>query len=140
MARRLPKAFFWIDQNVIRSGVWKGLSPQARLAYVALAASCDREGVSIWSAPKLMEISGCVEREEWSARIVELEQHRLIEAVPGHVPPAIRVMEVDPPGRTDPADRESSERRAPPTLPSSPASIIVHTHTTIQMGAPTESC
>lgn len=132
MSRRLPRSFFWIDQSVIRSGVWLGLSAEARLAYVALAASCDREGLSIWSARKLMELGACPEREDWSARVSELEGCALIERLPEHSPPAIRLKELDLPSRGE----AGVEAARPAPAPASPhaAPIIVHTQTTIHLG------
>jgi len=132
MSRRLPRSFFWIDQSVIRSGAWQRLSAEARLVYVALAASCDREGLSIWSAPKLMELAACREREEWSVRCSELEGCALIERLPEHSPPAIRLKELDLLSRGD-AAAEGARPTPAPALPHA-APIIVHTQTTIHLG------
>ena len=129
--RRLPRSFFWIDQGVIRNGAWLKLSAEARLAYVAIAASCDREGLSIWSALKLMQLSASHEREDWDARVSELESQGLIERVREHCPPAIRLREFETPVRdsTPAAPKSVSVASA-----SSPAPIIVHTQTTIHIG------
>lgn len=129
MSRRLPRSFFWIDQSVIRSGAWQRLSAEARLAYVALAASCDREGLSIWSSPKLMELAACLERESWGARISELESCALVERVVDHSPPAIRLKELDSSARGDVAEAPRPSP-APPTQFTTP--IIVQT--TIHLG------
>lgn len=137
MRRRLPKSFFWIDQNIIRSGAWQRLSASSRLAYVALAASCDRDGVSIWSASKLMELSACLEREEWIASVTELENQQLIEKVPESSPPAIRLRELQTQvGRESIADAGPAPKPVPgPSTSAAP--IIVHTHTTIHLGGKT---
>lgn len=131
MSRRLPRSFFWIDQSVIRSGAWQRLSAEARLAYVALAASCDREGLSIWSAAKLMELAACRAREEWGARVSELESCALVERVPEHSPPAIRLKELDSSARSDAAE---TSRSTPALATQFAAPIVVHTQTTIHLG------
>lgn len=138
MSRRLPRSFFWMDQSVIRSGAWQRLSAEARLAYVALAASCDREGLSIWSAPKLMELAACREREEWGARISELEGCALIERVLDHSPPAIRLRELDSPARGDAVEAPRTTPASAATPPAVP--IIVHTQTTIHLGGGRQPC
>jgi hypothetical protein len=136
MSRRLPRSFFWIDQSMIRSGAWQRLSAEVRLAYVALAASCDREGLSIWSAPKLMELAACRDRDEWSARVSELESQKLIERVPESSPPAIRIMEFEAPVRGPIAEGEvpRSTASSAPSSPMAAPPIIVHTQTTIHLG------
>ena len=77
--RRIPKSFFWIDQALIRSGVWEKLSGQARLTFVALSATCDREGLSVWSAGKLQSLSATADAEAFGSSLSELEVARLIE-------------------------------------------------------------
>lgn len=77
--RRIPKSFFWIDQTLIRSGVWEKLSGQARLTFVALSATCDREGLSVWSARKLQSLSATEDVEAFGSSLSELEVARLIE-------------------------------------------------------------
>ena len=77
--RRIPKSFFWIDQALIRSGVWEKLSGQARLTFVALSATCDREGLSVWSAQKLQSLSATADAEAFGSSLSELEVARLIE-------------------------------------------------------------
>jgi hypothetical protein len=137
MRRRLPKSFFWIDQNIIRSGAWQRLSASSRLAYVALAASCDRDGISIWSASKLMELSACREREEWTANITELENQQLIEKVPESSPPAIRLRELEIQAGRDSTTDVCIAPKPVPGSSTSAAPIIVHTHTTIHLGGKT---
>ena len=128
MSRNLPRSFFWIDQHLIRSGIWLNLGAEARLTYIAIAASCDRQGISIWSRNKLMELSACKDPEEWEPRISELLDHKLIELLPENSPPAIRLIgfqsESPNTGRTGP-------HRLPDTIP---APVIVHTYTTINLG------
>ncbi len=77
--RRIPKSFFWIDQALIRTGVWEQLSAQARLTFVALSATCDREGLSVWSARKLQSLSATEDAEVFGSSLSELEVARLIE-------------------------------------------------------------
>jgi len=136
MSRRLPRSFFWIDQNVIRSGAWLRLSAEARLAYISIAASCDREGLSIWSVPKLMALSGCLERENWNERVSELESHQLIDRVPEHSPPALRIRELEGSHREVPDKSETLRPSSSPHTGScvAPQPIIVHTQTTIHLG------
>jgi hypothetical protein len=135
MSRRLPRSFFWIDQNLIRSGIWLKLSAEGRLAYIALAASCDREGVSIWSAPKLMELSACSEREEWGTRIAELENQGLIERIPDTAPPAIRLREFE-----TPAPRPESDTFRPVSAPRALSTAPIVVQTTIHLGGSTGLC
>jgi hypothetical protein len=136
MGRRLPRAFFWIDQSLIRGGVWLKLSAEARLAYIALSASCDRQGVSIWSRSKLMELSACKDPEDWRGRLVELESYRLIEPLPEHSPPAILLVELDPElSRSAGGDRAASNQMSATWAGGAPtAPIVVHTQTTIHLG------
>jgi hypothetical protein len=130
MSRRLPRSFFWIDQQVVRSGIWGALSCVARLAYVALSASVDREGVSIWSKAKLMELAACQDPDEWSRALNELESRRLIESVSENVPPAIRLLNLEPISE----QRDSALSAGKGIPPPSTAPIIVHTHTIVRVG------
>jgi len=141
MSRRLPRAFFWIDQNLIRSGAWGKLSAEARLAYVAVSASCDRDGVSIWSRAKLMELSAIPDPDAWRERLLELEIHRLIEPLPEHSPPAIRLVELNREAAAEAVSRPPSDAERAPSSPMAgwggpvpAAPIIVHTQTTIHLG------
>lgn len=79
MSRRMPKSFFWIDQQLIRSGTWEKLSAQARLTYVALSATCDREGLSLWTARRLQSLAATEDIEVFGSSLSELEVVRLIE-------------------------------------------------------------
>jgi hypothetical protein len=125
-----------MDQHLIRGGVWLKLSAAARLAYVALAASCDRQGVSIWSRPKLMELSACLNPDEWGERIRELESHGLVESLPSSSPPAIRLIDLEGSGLTTGVEIRPSPTSTPPVTPTSAWPFVVHTQTTISLGNP----
>lgn len=145
MSRPLPRAFFWLDQQLVRSGIWLKLSPQARLAYIALCASCDRQGVSIWSRAKLMQLSACQDPEEWQRLLVELESHQLVERMVDHSPPALRLVPLQSEGMSAgmPTSRAAADALTAATPSESaklapmagPSPIVVHTHTTIHFGA-----
>jgi|HubBroStandDraft_6_1064221.scaffolds.fasta_scaffold332963_3 hypothetical protein len=79
MPRRMPKSFFWIDQALIRMGIWEKLSAQARLTYVALSATCDREGLSLWSVRKLQILAATEDAEAFGSSLSELERMQLVE-------------------------------------------------------------
>ena len=140
MNRKLPRSFFWVDQQLIRGGAWLKLSAPARLAYIALAASCDRQGVSIWSRHKLMELSACQDPDDWGSTLVELESHQLIQLLPECAPPEIRLTELT---AESPAS-SGAEFKSPPGTPAaamagpspwaSSGPLVVHTQTTIHLG------
>lgn len=134
MSRRLPRSFFWIDQHLIRSGTWLKLSASARLAYIAIAASCDRQGMSIWSRNKLMELSACKNPDDWGPLISELMSHQLIEPLPENSPPAIRLIEFQIENFESASRSEAQRVPAPDATVTSTAPIVVHTHTTIHLG------
>jgi len=138
MNRKLPRSFFWVDQQLIRSGAWLRLSAPARLAYIALAASCDRQGVSIWSRHKLMELSACQDPDDWGGTLVELESHQLIQLLPDSAPPEIRLIELT----AESSAAAGAELKRPPGTPAAVASpppwapcgpLVVHTQTTIHL-------
>jgi hypothetical protein len=132
MSRKLPRSFFWVDQKLIREGLWLKLCPASRLSYIALAASCDRDGVSIWSRSKLMELAGVQDPEQWQTILTELETFRLIEPVAGHSPAAIRLLTLGSDGEVP---RSSSHAPSQVTSPGQHASpLTVHTHTTVYLG------
>lgn len=137
MGRKLPRAFFWMDQQLIRGGVWIKLSSQARLAYVALCASCDREGLSIWSRSKLMELSSCQEPEQWHDSVIELEAQQLILSHPDHIPPAIQLLPLPFDGKAM-SISEVSPDTSRHEKQSTSQPIVIHTQTTIQLGG--KSC
>jgi hypothetical protein len=126
--RKLPKSFFWVDQQIIRGGAWTKLGCQARLAYIAIAASCDREGVSIWSRNKLMELAGAKDPDDWKAQLEELGSHKLIELLPEACPPAIRLMPLD----ESMGAQEQNRAFVRPTKPQNQP-IVIHTHTSIHL-------
>ena len=82
MARRVPKSFFWIDQKLIRGGLWLKLSRRGKLLYVALSAACDREGRCHWGREKLMDLAG---EQDFEGGMEELAAHHLIEVHDGVV-------------------------------------------------------
>ena len=133
MGRKLPRAFFWIDQQLIRSGVWIKLSPQARLAYIALSASCDRDGMSIWSRSKLMGLSACEQPERWRDLIIELETNALIVSHPENVTPAIELLPIEQEAKSGAGPANHAEgfkqQRYNTEQP-----LVIHTHTTIHLG------
>ena len=133
MSRRLPRSFFWMDQHLIRSGIWSKLSVPARMAYLALVASCDRDGVTIWSRSKLMEIAGCRDPDDWQAQVLELNEVKLIELLVESSPLAIQVISLSPQSQ----DGELMPKKIAPsstsTLPTSSSPIVVHT--SIHFGA-----
>jgi len=127
MSRRLPRSFFWVDQQIIRSGAWLKLSPHSRLIYIAVSASVDKEGLSIWSPTKLMELSGCRDHDEFQNGLTELETHQLIVPIPQHVPPAIQLCSLQPADEQSKASGISTARNHQVAAP-----IVVHT--TIHVG------
>lgn len=76
--RKLSRSFFWIDQELIRSGVWLKMSSAARLSYVALVASVNKDGTSLWGETKLLTLAG-VNESEWVLSLGELVGFRLVE-------------------------------------------------------------
>jgi hypothetical protein len=142
MSRKLPRSFFWVDQQMIRSGLWLKLAAHSRLAYIALAASCDREGVSIWSRSKLMALSEVHDPDDFQACLIELGGHGLIELLPDHSPPAIRLLPLEPdsPAKASPGPAAAVESQALSeklgAAPGSSGPITVHTQTTVYVGIP----
>jgi hypothetical protein len=137
MSRRLPRAFFWVDQQIIRLGIWTKLSPLARLTYISLSASVDREGISIWSHHKLRELSGCCDRDELNRCLGELAEHSLIERFDEQIPPAIRLCNLQSEGNESQTKLPDHTTKAQSAKRPSEgaASVIVHTHTTIHLGS-----
>ncbi len=76
--RKLSRSFFWIDQELLRSGLWLKLSIVDRLVYIALAASVNRDGVSLWGNEKLQALAGCT-KTDWDESLVKLIEHNLIQ-------------------------------------------------------------
>ena len=77
--RKLARSFFWIDQELLRSGLWLKLSAVERLVYIALAASVNRDGVSLWGGEKLLTLASCT-KLEWEESIVKLIEYNLIQS------------------------------------------------------------
>lgn len=75
--RKLSRSFFWIDQELVRSGLWQQLSNMERLVYVAIAASVNREGVSLWGTEKLLNLAGC-SKEDWDGSLVKMVEWNLV--------------------------------------------------------------
>lgn len=123
----MPRSFFWIDQHIIRSGIWMRVSASARLTYVAIAASADREGLSIWSGRKLMELTGDLVQEEFERNLNELDRMQLIERVgggPGESP-GIRIVSFTTSEETTPQSSTFKQNK-------SAGSVVVHT--TVYLG------
>jgi hypothetical protein len=51
------------------------------LVYIALAASVNRDGVSLWGQEKLIALAGC-STEDWEASLVNLSKYCLVQ-LPG---------------------------------------------------------
>ena len=138
MSRALARSFFWIDQNIIRQGVWAGLSAQARLAYVALSASVDREGVSIWSKKKLMEVAACPNPDEFEQGLIDLESRGLIQRHLEAIPPAISICNIPVLDGSGPIPKphggldKPSSALSPSTGPGT--SITIHNHINLPSG------
>jgi hypothetical protein len=91
--RKLAKSFFWIDQELVRSGVWTKLPGVTRLVYIALAASVNRDGVSLWGQEKLIALAGC-STEDWEASLVNLSKYCLVQ-LPGADEIGISLLSLD---------------------------------------------
>lgn len=76
--RKLARSFFWIDQELVRSGLWLKLPLESRLAYVALAASVNKDGISLWGEEKLLQLAG-IKAEEWIQSLTLLIEFKLIK-------------------------------------------------------------
>ena len=75
-----------------------------------------------------MELSGCCDPDEFQQNLVELEALRLIESIPQHVPPAIRICSLELSGAQAVLPGPSPVSRPQQTF----APIVVHT--TIHVG------
>lgn len=129
--RRVPRSFFWIDQQIIRSGLWLKLSMEAKLSYVVIAASVDREGVSHWGSKKMLEMVGPIEGEVFDKSLQELEALHLIVRGTAEAP-GIRLLNIL-------NEAELNKPAAPPSsdgakTPISGPPIIIHTTTTVTLG------
>ena len=124
MARRMPKSFFWIDQKLIRSGLWMKLTATGKLFYVALSAACDRDGRCSWGKPKLAELAGGTE-SDLDCGMTELSSHRLIEVEDEHGF-AVRLLSLE--------EESAASEATPVKAKSEAAPVTVHTHLTINLG------
>jgi hypothetical protein len=128
MSRPLPRAYFWIDQTLIRDGIWLKLKIPARLAYIALSASVDRQGVTIWSRSKLMSLAGSGDAEEFEESLNELQSQGLLVRLIDQTPAAIRLCALGD-AAAGGSSGQGVEKAKAPTLP-------IHIHTHIQWGEP----
>jgi hypothetical protein len=125
--RKMARSFFWIDQHIIRSGIWQKLSMEAKLSYVVISASADRDGLCQWGHQKLIEQIGEVAPESFTKSLEELETLNLI-ARGGPEKPGIELLNLS----------VEDERERQPSSPANniraKAPIIVHTTTTVTVG------
>ncbi len=126
MARRMPKSFFWIDQRLIRSGLWVRLSSGGKLSYVALSATADRDGRCLWGKSKLAELAGGSE-DDFEKSLAELCELRLIEVQGASGAVQILSLEEELTG----ALQTSTQPK--PIVSPAPPSVIVHTHLTVNL-------
>lgn len=125
--RKMARSFFWIDQQIIRSGIWQKLSMEAKLSYVALSASADREGLCQWGPQKLIEQIGNVGIEGFNKSLGELEALNLIAR--GDLErPGIELLNLS---MTEERERQLS---VPANNVRAKAPIIIHTTTTVTVG------
>lgn len=125
--RKMARSFFWIDQHIIRSGIWQKLSMEAKLSYVVISASADREGFCQWSHQKLIEQIGEVALESFTKSLEDLESLSLI-ARGGPERPGIELLNlsvVDEKGHQSSSPANNNRAKAP---------IIIHTTTTVTLG------
>lgn len=127
MARRMPRSFFWIDQKLIRSGLWMRLTTTGKLFYVVLSAAADRDGRCHWGKTKLVELAGGTEHD-FEGGIAELSGHRLIK-VADELSFVVEILSLE--------DDSSIENPQVPakSLKSSPepTPVVVHTHLTVNL-------
>jgi hypothetical protein len=124
MLRKMPRSFFWLDQKLIRSGLWAELSREAKLFYVALSAGCDREGRCLWGQSKLIALSGAV-AGEFDRSMTELAGRRLIDLSEAN---CIQLLSLDE------ETVESKTLSTPPPPKTEASQVIVHTHFTVNVG------
>ena len=129
--RKVPRSFFWIDQQIIRSGLWLKLSTEAKLAYVVIAASADREGISHWGSKRMLAMVGPIEVEVFDKSLQELEALQLIVLGTTEAP-GIRLLNIL-------NEADLNRPSAPPSsdvvrAQSAATPIIIHTTTTVTLG------
>jgi hypothetical protein len=134
--RKMARSFFWIDQQIIRSGIWQQLSQEAKLVYVAVAASVDREGISQWGQAKLMGLVGKIEAADFEKSLSELEVQNLVGRGTADKPSLMLL------GLSD----EREKLLASPSHPAASANqrvkppIVIYTTTTVTLGAGHAEC
>lgn len=122
--RKLSRSFFWIDQELMRSGIWSKMSASDRLSYVALAASVNREGLSLWGESKLINLAGVTEIE-WTKSVSELVSLKLIELlVPGETGIKVLNFESDAVRNSEPTMKMAGIRTRP---------LLLRTTTTVEI-------
>lgn len=129
--RKMARSFFWIDQQIIRSGTWQRLTKEAKLSYVVLAASADREGVSQWGPQKLTELIGEVEFENFYKSLSELEEHSLIIRSDEGPRLGVAILSLSE-GREHFMPKHQQVIASAVASPRAP--IIIHTTTTVTVG------
>lgn len=128
--RKLARSFFWIDQDLVRSGLWLKLSNVERLAYVALAASVNRDGVSLWGSEKLISLAG-LSRQEWEISLTKLVEWNLAR-LPAAGDIGICLVSLDPCNDKSLQASESLTQRVQGVIPRGP--FILKTTTTVELG------
>jgi hypothetical protein len=128
VARRMPKSFFWIDQKLIRSGLWMKLTATGKLIYVALSAAADRDGRCHWGRTKLAELAGGTEHD-FESGLAELSGHRLVKPADelGFV---VEILSLE----DDASSIETSRVGFKPKPDAESAPVVVHTHLTVNLG------
>jgi hypothetical protein len=131
--RKLARSFFWIDQELLRSGLWLKLSVVERLVYIALAASVNRDGVSLWGSEKLLTLASCT-KLEWEESIAKLIEYNLIQP-PQSGEVGIILLSFD---RNQDEEQSQKSREAMNAKKSSNLEsrlpIIIKTTTTVELG------
>lgn len=124
--RKMARSFFWIDQQIIRSGIWQRLSMEAKLSYVAISAGANREGHCQWGPQKLIEQIGKIAIESFTKSLEELEATNLI-ARGGPENPGIELLNLS-------AVHDERQSSMPTSNIRLRAPIIIHTTTTVTVG------
>lgn len=71
--RKFPRAFGWVDVELLRSGWLSRLTPEDALVYLFLCLAADRDGVSFYRVDRIARLVAVDERTIINAR------HRLCE-------------------------------------------------------------
>lgn len=96
---------------------------EAKLSYVAISASVDREGLCQWGPPKLIEQIGEIVVEQFNQSLDELEASKLIAR--GGPERPIELLNLSVAEERQLALPTSNTRKTP---------IIIHTTTTVTVG------